>query len=729
MMYLKRWHLRLILLFKMFLVLIVGLIFATPAAGVTAFLTFTELKLPGNELPDEPKPIEAYPSVVVDSKNNVIAEFRQFDHTVKIQPKDISKKTQDAFIAIEDRRFWEHSGVDLEGILRAAQVNYQAGEVIQGGSTITQQYVKNAYLNSERSIDRKVTEAQLAIELEKRKTKEEILFAYLNTSYFGSGAYGIGAAAEIYFRKNVSELTLSESAILAGIVKAPTAYNPVDNPKDSEKRRKAVLEAMFEQGLISDSEYKKALEKQIWLVAPDEPKDKPMTKVYKRDSKGSVEYPFLSDLIENELLEEFGPDKVYRGGLVIETTIDFDLQAKAEEVVNERLENTESPIDMSLVTIEPDTGYVRAMVGGRDYGSSQVNLAVGGSTGFQPGSSFKPIVLASAFNQGLNPETVYAAPSSWSPPGCSGSNCSISNYSKSGYGSMSLRKATHLSVNTVFAKLVIDTGVKNTAQLASDLGLSRIEPESYYGASLALGAAETSPMEMASAYGTFANRGVRVEPTVILKVTDNKGNVLIDNTVRSSKRVLSEIVADNVTDVLTGVIESGTGKAADIKRPAAGKTGTAQSYSAAWFVGYTPQLSTAIWMGHRDSLKPLRNVNGVGSVTGGSHPAVAWSEFMSYAHKDLEVKKFPEPKEITKKIADKAKPKSKLREFTVVGSKMYPDSVDESCDGSSCVLTRARTRPALPSSPVPTSKSSQVIKKVDPSTDENTTTTEPVGGQ
>ena len=615
-------------LLRLVVACVVAAVIVPPVAAGVAVATLLEAPLPVGQLPEARAQITAEPTTVVDAAGRQIGVFRGFDRTVEVTPDQIPRVLKDAVVAIEDKRFWEHDGIDYEGIARAARINLEVGGIAQGGSTLTQQYVKNVYLTTEQTFERKVSEALLATELEKVMTKEEILFGYLTTSYYGSGAYGIGAAAKIYFDKDVADLDISEAATLAGVVKAPTSLSPFVDREAADERRRLVLQAMLDQGYLDEEDYEREAARRLWSINDEDLPNGPVTALIPRDSKGALDHHFFVDYVEAELIELFGPDLVYNGGLRVETTIDTRLQEVAEEAVARRLGNTEYPIEMALATVDPETGHILAMVGGRDYEFSQVNLATGGSTGFQPGSSFKPLVLAAAFSLGLNPETRYPAPARWQVPGCTGGSCTISNYSPRGYGNITLRQATAASVNTVYAQLVIDVTIDDTVELARKLGLSRVDPEQNYGASLALGAAESSPLEMASAYGTFANRGVRVVPTSILRVIDADGNVLVDNRARAGERVLDEAVADNVTDVLTDVIESGTGKAAAIGRPAAGKTGTAQAYRAAWFVGYTPQLSTAVWMGHADRLAALRNVNGVGSVTGGSHPAVAWREFM-----------------------------------------------------------------------------------------------------
>ncbi len=682
--------------------LAVAAVVVPPVAGAVAVATLVKAPLPVGDLPEERRTVTAEPSVAVDATGREIALFRGFDQTVEVEPSEIPKVLKDAVVAIEDRRFWEHDGVDYEGIARAARTNVEVGGVVQGGSTITQQYVKNVYLSGEQTIERKVEEALLATEIEKQLSKEEILFGYLTSSYYGSGAYGIGAAAEIYFNQPVSELGISEAALLAGVVQAPSRLSPYVDREAAEERRRLVLEAMYNQSFITEEEYERELKRRLWSVEDGDLPGGSVTTLVPRPDKGAFHYPFFVDHVEAELLELFGPDMVYNGGLTIETTIEPDLQAAAEEAVAERLENTEYPVEMAMTSIEPSTGHIVAMVGGRDYSASQVNLATGGSTGFQPGSSFKPIVMAAAFRLGYAPETVYDAPARWTVPGCSGGECTLSNYDFSDRGEIPLRSAMHSSVNTVFAQLILDVSISETVELARNLGLERLDPDGNYGPSLALGAAETSPLEMASAYGTFANRGVRVAPTGIVRVIDSDGNVLIDNRASRGVQVLDEIVADNLTDVLTGVIDSGTGKAAAIGRPAAGKTGTAQAYRAAWFVGYTPDYATAVWMGHADRLESLRGVNGVRAVTGGSHPAVAWADFMRKAHEGLDVQEFPVPEEIVPIDEKEIEVLSvRLREYTEVAEQDSKSSLAADCGGVPCER-RDTSRPYVPPATVPT---------------------------
>ncbi len=665
-------------LLRLVLAAILAVVIVPPVAAAVGITVLLRAPLPG-ELPDERPTFEAVPSRAFDRDGNEIAVFRGFDRTVEIQPSDVPQVMIDAVVAIEDQRFFDHRGVDIEGVARAARTNLEVGSVAQGGSTITQQYVKNTYLSGEQTFERKAREALLAIELESQMTKDEILFAYLETSYFGAGAYGLGAAAEVYFSKPVSDLDLSEAATLAGLLQSPTRLSPREDIEAADERRRLVLQSMLDIEMITLDDYDRQARRTLWDETDPNPPSGPVTVVAAPPAKGATAYPFFVDWIEAELLDRLGPDALYRGGLEIYTTIDPALQAMGEAAVNARLANTESPVDMSLVSLDPRNGQVLVMVGGRDYEASQVNLATGGSTGFQPGSSFKPIVLAEAFRQGIPAEALRAAPGNWVVPGCTGTKCAITNYDGADRGEITLRDAMINSVNTVFAMLIDEVSIGSTAQLANDLGLSRVDPDGAYGPSLALGSAETSPLEMASAYSAFAARGIRSEPVGILRVLDADGQVLIDQQNRPGQRIFDTNVADSINDVLQAVITDGTGTAAAVAgRPIAGKTGTTQSYWAAWFVGYTPSLSTAVWMGHTDGLASLYGINGVGRVTGGSHPAVAFSDFMSAALAGTPVESFVVPRPITAPVADTYKP---LYERTVVGGRDQPTAVNPDCDG------------------------------------------------
>lgn len=622
-----------------------------PLFAVAAGATATWMLLYGDLPVLVPKPnpqIVAQPSQVYDTQGNLIGVFRQFDISKPISREDVPQILKEAVVAAEDRNFWDHEGVDPLGVVRAAIENVEEGETVQGGSTITQQYIKKTYLSSERTVERKLNEAILAARLEQELSKEEILWRYLDGTYFGGGAYGVGAAAETYFRKSVRDLTASESATLAAVIPAPSRYGPRENPAVTEERRKNILRIMFEEGYLDEAEYTEAKEQVLWPSIFGPPPG-PATVFEPPPDKGAFAHPYFVDYVERYLVDKYGPDLVYRGGLDIRTTIDPALQAMAEESVRAETDTMNPDIDMSMVSVEPSTGQVKALVGGRDWNVSQVNLALngdlGGSAGFQPGSSFKTFTLVTALEQGYSPDTIYPAPGVWRIPGCTGTKCSVRGGTG---GSITLRQATAGSVNTVYAQLAFDVGPNNIAEVANRLGIETLGTEPYnperdFNFTITLGSYEVSPLDMAAAYAVLANHGVRAPATPILKLTQPDGTVLEDNTQPHGERVLHPAVADWTTELLTGVVNGGTGERAAIGRPVAGKTGSAQENKAAWFVGYTPQLATSVWIGYPKKPTPLRRVNGFGLVYGGTIPARTFARFMKRYHEGLPVENFPQP--------------------------------------------------------------------------------------
>jgi len=640
--------------------LVVAILVPLVAAG-TALASIVYLPLPAPPLPTPAPGVESRITHIYDSAHAEIGILRKFDTNVPVAASDIPTVLKQAVVAVEDRRFYSHGGIDPLGAVRALWADLRGKRVVQGGSTITQQYVKNVYTSGERTLARKIREAVLASQLDRKVTKDEILYRYLSNIYLGGGAYGIGAAAESYFKKPVNDLTLSESAMIAGLISAPSDFEPRANPTQAEINRVSVLDQMFAQHRIDAVQHAQAVSEHLFIqsTATDKPSG-PATVVHPLELQSSTQ-PYYVDYVRRYLTARYGSDIVYRGGLKVETALDPKLQAQAEDSVKKALSGTSAPLEMALATVEPGTGYVRAIVGGRDFAKSQVNLALGncpedyvapadgpicisgGGSGRQPGSSFKPFTLARAFEEGIGPSRVYAGPSNYTFPGCTGKDCTVHNVESGGYGPITLRQATQLSVNTVFAQLIVDVGIKNTAEMAHRLGVTMVSADGKqpnggeaYGPSLTLGAAEVSPLDMAAAYSVFANRGVQQAATPIMKVTDATGKVLEDNTKRVGKRVLAEAVADNVNDVLKGVIAGGTGAGANIGRPdgSAGKTGSTEDNHDAWFVGYTPALSTAIWMGYSDSnTKSLRNIKGTAIVYGGTIPASTWKDYMGTALK------------------------------------------------------------------------------------------------
>jgi penicillin-binding protein 1A len=643
----------------------VALPFVVVAVLVAAVMSSSQ----SGPLPTARPPTGSGVTTLYDVNGAPIATFQQFATYIPVTSGDIPEVMKNAAVASEDRRFYSHKGVDTKGILRALWVDLNGGSVKQGGSTIDQQYVRLVYGSNQKTLARKLREAILAGRLDALFTKDQILTGYLNRAYFGGGAYGVAAAAQLYFHTSVQDLTLSESATLAGILPAPSEYDPRVDPTGAESRRVDVLTKMRSQGLITAAQETAAISQHLVVEQSNDPPTASATVVYPLPT-GQTAYPWFVDYVRRYLIARYGVDKVLQGGLKVQTSLDPHLQALANASVANALKGTPNQIGMAMVVIDPQTGLVQAMVGGRDYAASQVNAALGhcatppaigaqlpicidgGGSGRQPGSSFKPFTLAKAFEEGISPDAMFSGPSSYTypPKVCQGPNCTVRNVESGGFGRITLRQATADSVNTVFAQLIQKVGVPQTAEMAHRLGVTMINangrgPSGPYGPSLTLGSADVSPLDMASAYGVFAARGMQFPATPVVKVIAPDGSVLEDNSARAGKRVLDPSVADQVNDVLKGVVTGGTGTAANIGRPdgTAGKTGTTQSFSDAWFIGYTPQLVASVWMGNTTGRQPLVNIKGLPAVYGGTIPAETWHDFMSQALAGVPVENFVPP--------------------------------------------------------------------------------------
>ncbi len=631
----------------------------------------------------EARPVEgSQSSRVLDAQGNEIAVFKAFEQNVPVQPQDIPLVLKQAVVAAEDSRFYQHAGVDLQGSARALIRDLQ-GNKLQGGSTITQQYVKLTYTGKERTLARKVKEAILASQLDRKIDKDEILFRYLSTISLGEGTYGVGAASQAYFRKPVSQLSASEAATLAGVIPAPTYYSPRDFPDRAEQKRVLVLDKMLKDGYLSPEDHANAVRAKLALA--DKPANpKLVTVVYPREQPQS-RYPYFVDYVRRFLINSYGEDLVFRGGLTIQTTLDPDLQAKAEKQVADALSGTKpfptpkkngdpNLLNMTLVSVEPGTGRVKAFVGGRDPNDpyvGKVNRALGrcfkpdpkvrvevpapcwkdkapiegGGSGDQPGSAFKAFTLAAALEKGISPAKSYSSAAPYRVPGCTGDKCTINNAGDniSSGGSLTLAQATTGSVNVVFARLAAEIGNKAIAEEATKLGMSQVwESPQVHGASYTLGAIEVASLDMAASYSVFGNRGVRVPATPIVKIVDKDGKVVEDNLQPKGDRVMEEGTADTMNSLLRGPIESGTAKGKGIDRPAAGKTGSTNDNLDAWFVGYTPNLATAVSMGY-DEGQPLKNIKGVSTVFGGTIPASTWQGFMKQALDGVPITDFNAP--------------------------------------------------------------------------------------
>jgi penicillin-binding protein 1A len=550
--------------------------------------------------------------------------FRLHDEANRevVNMEDISPHLKRAVLAIEDSYFYSHNGINPSSVGRALLANVQAGSTVEGGSTITMQLVKNLFLTPERSISRKVAEAVLALRLEQIFSKDEILEMYLNQVYWGHNNYGVETAAQSYFNKSAKDLTLPEAAVMAGLIQAPERYSPFNNYTNTKERQATVLGRMRQLGWISAEEQASAQGSPLMIGE------------VKSFSTSSV--PYVTDATVLELKDRFGADAVLRGGMRVQTTIDLAMQRKAEEVVRSHNARIARMADqMALVAIDPRTHFVKAMVGGVDHGQSQFNRATMAQR--QPGSAFKPFVYYAAFATGrYSPDSSIADTPVSYPDGYR--SYSPRNYDGSFMGNISIRKALEVSRNVPAVKLGQTVGINTIIELCRTLG---IESPMLPVTSLPLGAVDLTPMEMAGAYATFANNGWHSDPTFIVQVTDSTGNLLLDNT-PNPQLVLDPWAAASLNDVLQGVIVRGTARTAAIGRPAAGKTGTTDSQRDVWFVGYVPQLATAVWVGN-DNYRPLRS-----GATGGTYAAPVWRDFMRQALADTPVENFKRPSEFVR---------------------------------------------------------------------------------
>jgi penicillin-binding protein 1A len=602
-----------------------------------------------------------------DSGDRLITKLYGTQDRTVVALSDVAPVARQAVIAIEDRRFWQHGGVDLKAIVRAAAENLASGEVEQGGSTITQQLVRNTLLSrqrrSEKTIDRKIDEIALARQLEARLEKKEILERYLNTVYFGRGAYGIETAAHEFFGKSAGQLKLPEAALLAGLIRSPEMYAPDGNEKRSIDRRNTVLRAMASFGFISKEKARRAAQRPWGLAHHSPPTPYPAPYFIDYVSRLLIYDPRFAFLGATPKERRH---RLTRDGLHVYTTLDSEMQAEAESAIAGVLTEAEDPHG-ALVAMDPKNGYVRALVGGRNYfatrredGYAKLNLALVGEpnlgtesapgTGRQAGSAFKPFALAAAIDDGISLEETYSAEPCMTFPGANaGGPWRVCNYEEDAFGTIPLLEATVNSVNVVYAQLILDVGAGEVVETARRLGINTPLSEV---PSAALGSNPVNALGMASAYGSFATNGMHHSPVAIRKITDASGKVLYENKTTPT-RVMEASTAYLVSGALEQVIERGTGTGAQIGRPTAGKTGTAQEYRDAWFVGYTPQLVTAVWVGYPqgsiemktycetsdpDVCQPTRL-----TVTGGTWPASIWQAFMTAALSGVPVEDFTVP--------------------------------------------------------------------------------------
>jgi penicillin-binding protein 1A len=591
------------------------------ASFTVGLLTAVAAKIP--QLDPAKQHTQANTYVYASNGHTVLSILRGDQARIVVKSAAISPWMKHAIVAAEDKRFYEHRGIDVRGMARALWADVSNRGAVQGGSTITQQFVKNAYLTNQKSIGRKLFEAALAWQLEQRWSKDRILTSYLNTVYFGNGAYGVEQASKIYFHHRAKTLKPAEAALLAAIPEDPSSWDPVAHPEAAKVRRALVLQLLYTQGYLTKSQYDNSL-----VYPMPKPED-----VALPSTQGTAA-PYFANYVKDQLVKRFGPHRTFGGGLRVKTTLDVRLQQIARDAVASVLPASDTGPTATIVVLDAHTGAVYAMVGGENYHKNQFNLATQGER--QPGSSFKPIVLATALKDNVAPSSVLtSAPVTIN---ADGRLWKVNNYEGEYLGPIDLAKAIAYSDNSVFSQLTAILGPRNVRDVAKELGMTT--PLRGYFA-IGLGAEPATPLELARAYTTFADGGNRIdgsifrnEPRVVTEIGEtgknNKAKVETNDLV--PRRVLTSTQAATINSLLQGVVQYGTGKAAQLPgRQVAGKTGTTENYGDAWFVGYTPQLVAAIWVGYPDKLIPMTTEFHGGPVAGGTFPALIWKAFMSKA--------------------------------------------------------------------------------------------------
>ena len=558
-----------------------------------------------------------------DNENKIIYTTASAEHRLPVKMDKIPKHVRAAFVSIEDNRFYEHSGIDYRGTFRAFVSNIM-GQEVQGGSTITQQLAKNALLTQERTIKRKVEEAFLARRIEDKYTKDEILNMYLNQIYFGEGAYGVESASLTYFGKHVQDIDLAEAATLAAIPKSPNYFDPMENPKANKERRDIVLDQMVKYGHITQADAQKAKAEEVKIRKEENGKKQKDLRSY------------FFDYISQQIIDKYGADALFKGGLKIYTTLDSSMQAKAEHAIRylpdlwtEDADHLTQP-QVGLVALDPTNGYIKAMIGGR--GQDKFNRAVLAQR--QPGSSFKAFVYLTAMDNGLNAATMVDDKplkiGGWEPRNSGGSF----------HGTVTLRTALSRSYNIPAIRVALRVGTDKVMRMAKACGITSLVEDGPYtdnNPAMALGGLTrgVSPLDMATAYGTIANNGVLNQPVSIIKIVDRNGKIIFEHK-HAPKQVVSAKAAYQTTDMLKDVLVSGTAGGSGLGRPAAGKTGTTDYSKDAWFVGYTPNLSCAVWVGDD------RN-RSMGAMYGSGAPLSIWHDFMTNAIQEIPSMDFVRP--------------------------------------------------------------------------------------
>jgi penicillin-binding protein 1A len=598
-------------------------------------IVYSQLRLP------DPDP-QALTTRLYDVDGRLLATLHAGENRVAIPLDRMPERLRQAVLAAEDAGFYRHNGISFTGILRAAWANVTNREITQGGSTITQQYVRNAFsaVGTEQSYTRKAKEILLALKLEQKLSKNEILKRYLNTIYLGHGAYGVQAAARTYFGVSANDLSLAQSATLAGVISAPEYYEPSKFPERATERRDWVLARMVQLGFI----------------LPDEAEDaaaEPVETVAKPAKVRTNRAPYFVDFTKRYLERKYGVQTTFTGGLRVRTSLDLDHQRAAEEAIATHLGEPGDP-SVALVSMRVDTAEITAMVGGRNFAKAKYNLATGdGTPGRQAGSAFKTFTLTAAVQDGISLRSRFEGPSriDIDDPRCG--DWSPANYSDSGVGTMDLVQATANSVNTIFAQLVVKVGPNRVGRTARSMGI-RSQLGDPVPCSITLGTKEVTPLEMTNAYASLASLGIRHRPTSVRVVRGPDG--ILERITEEGDPVMDQNTAAQVIYALKQVVCCGTGAAADFGLPVFGKTGTTDDHADAWFCGASTLYASCVWVGYPKGRIPLENVHGI-SVTGGSFPASIWQDFMATIHAGLEVPDFPEP-DFTGEVINAAPPPS-----------------------------------------------------------------------
>ncbi|OGC06175.1 hypothetical protein A2230_06015 [candidate division WOR-1 bacterium RIFOXYA2_FULL_36_21] len=589
---------------------IVLIIFAVSLAAFSGLLIQILISIPKIEKLETYIPSEA--TILFSSDNEPLARFHKEENRRVVSLSRMSPYIKKATVAIEDERFYSHHGIDIRGIMRATIANITRVRLSEGASTITQQLARNLFLTRKKNIIRKLAEVILAFQIERRFTKQEILEYYLNQIYFGHNAYGIESASYLYFNKHAKDLTLAESAMIAGIIEGPEIYSPYKNLKLAKNQQRIVLLKMVDLSMISLTEARISYNETLNLH-PENLK------------KFGNLAPYFVNYIFQELIKKFGEEAVNKGGLKVYTTLDTNMQANAEESVDSFIEREGSKYNFSqasLLAIDPRNGHIKAMVGGADFVKSQFNRTI--QSRRQPGSSFKPFIYATAIEKGISPGTVIKDEptifevfrNKWNPSG----KWTPQNFNGRFSGNVTMQYALEKSLNIPAIKTLDRVGIPSVINMARKLGIkSHLEP----ALSLALGASEVTMLEITSAFGVFANEGIRYEPTAITKIVDRNGNTIFISD-EKGEQVIDSNVANIIAFMMQRVLTNGTGIGGRLNRPAAAKTGTSQDFKDAWLIGFTPQLVTGVWVGNDDN-KPMKGVAEV-SVC----PRM-WKDFMTKA--------------------------------------------------------------------------------------------------